>query len=200
MKLSYSDRTYISTVYMERIGIWMKAANNAVAVGQYLLGRCHELGLGVDESDEQAKALFQKAAEQGEVNAQYALGYYYEESPLSTRDYNEAAKWYRKAAQQGHCDAQYRLGCLCKRIQAVAKDALEAGRWISKAAEQGHRDAMRRCWSFPEEVYTEFRRGSYFLGKDVAEGDPGPESESRQPGVVDSANATAKRSISPKRQ
>ena len=112
------------------------------ASAQYLLGKCHGNGLGVDKSSEKEVEYYRKSAEQGNARAQYDLGLCYDEGRGVEHSYTEAVKWYRKAAEQGHAYAQNVLGVCYVNGQGVERSYTEAVKWYRKSAEQGNADAQ----------------------------------------------------------
>ena len=78
--------------------------------GQYNVGRMHELGLGVEQSDEAAAGWYRRAADQGSLGAQYKMAFMHLHGNGVEQSDEEAAKWFRKAADQGSADAQFILG------------------------------------------------------------------------------------------
>jgi len=60
---------HIQAVWQERFGAWRQAAHDGNPVGQWLFGRCQELGLGVAENLTEAVTWYRKAAEQGHAGA-----------------------------------------------------------------------------------------------------------------------------------
>lgn len=58
--------------YQKAIDWYTKAADQQFADAQFLLGYMNEKGLGTQQSDQNAVALYQKAAANGNVEAQRA--------------------------------------------------------------------------------------------------------------------------------
>ena len=76
----------------------------------YLLGWCHQNGVGFAKDYEEAVRLFTLSSQQGHSGAQYNLGVCYQNGYELHKIYEEAVRLYTLAAQQGHSDAQNNLG------------------------------------------------------------------------------------------
>ncbi|MBO6561161.1 MAG: sel1 repeat family protein [Nisaea sp.] len=116
---------------------WQPLAEQGDRDAQFSLGRMHENGKGVPQSDTEAINWYRKAAEQGHEQAQFNLGGIYRFSQGVPRDYAEAAHWYLKAAEQGNEGAQIMLGSMYYSGRGVPQDEVLAYMWYSLAAEQG---------------------------------------------------------------
>lgn len=103
-----------------------------LAICQYNLGLCYELGDGVVKDMSKAVKWYRKAAEQEYAHAQYALGKCYYSGNGVDKDIPTAIVSFRKAAEQGQVDAQRELG-----LYYVMIDSNESAKWFGKAAEQG---------------------------------------------------------------
>ena len=113
------------------------------AWAQTLLGQRYEHGLGVDQSYQQARELYELAACQGDANAQFNLGLMYEKGQRVDQSYEKAKEYYEAAARQGDADAQYNLGCLYCNGQGVERSIETAREWWMKSAEQGVEPAIK---------------------------------------------------------
>jgi anti-anti-sigma factor len=118
------------------------AAGGGDAAAQYRLGKCYEVGQGVQQDFGEAIAWYRKASDQGHAEAQHALANAYAYGVQVPQDYDEAVRWYAKAAGQGHADAQYAMGMNYSYGVGVDQDDAEAARWYRLAAEQGHQKAQ----------------------------------------------------------
>ena len=99
--------------------------------------------LGVDQSDQQARELYELAASQGCATAQYNLGLMYQEGQGVDQSDERAAEYYEAAARQGLDPAQKNLGNLYMYGQGVERSNEKAREWWMKAAEQGNENAMK---------------------------------------------------------
>jgi TPR repeat protein len=133
---------YLRKVFLGRIDYWVKLAEEDVPVGQWLVGRCCELGLGVVCGAYLAAQWYRSAAEQGNAWAEYSLGLSYYFGRGVPQCFGKAMRWNRKAAEQGFANAQVRMGDWYYTGQGVREDHVEAARWYRLAAEQGHVYAM----------------------------------------------------------
>lgn len=127
------DRSDYATALQE----WVPLAERGDMNAQFNLGRMHENGKGVPQSDSEAINWYRKAAEQGHELAQFSLGGMYRFSQGVPRDYVEAAHWYLKAAAQGNDGAQLMLGSMYYHGRGVPQDDVLAYMWYSLAAAQG---------------------------------------------------------------
>lgn len=113
------------------------------AAGQYQLGRCYGMGIGVPEDQSEALAWCRKSAENGDPNAQWALGIRYRKGldglPVSP---TEALKWLSSSAEQGDAERQFNLACYLMGGFGLQRDVPAAVRWFRKSADQGYVDAL----------------------------------------------------------
>ncbi|MFP4173988.1 MAG: tetratricopeptide repeat protein, partial [Candidatus Hydrogenedentota bacterium] len=96
-----SAASHLDQVCGERLPAWRRAAELGWPEGQWLLGQCFRLGLGIEHDAAQAVDLFGTAAEQGHALAQYFLGLCYLHGEGVDSDKAEAVYWFHKAAGQG---------------------------------------------------------------------------------------------------
>merc|ERR1712127_900486 len=108
------------------------------AWAQDMLGQMYADGVGVDQSYQQAKALYELAAHQGFASAQYNLGIMYAHGQGVEHSDERAAEYYEAAARQGDADAQFNLGNRYYHGQGVEQSYETAREWWIKAAAQGH--------------------------------------------------------------
>ena len=124
---------------IERLRPWVEQGK---AWAQKMLGQKYHYGLGVEQSYQQAKELFELSASQGFATAQYGLGTMYQEGHGVDQSYERAAEYYEAAARQGLAGAQCSLGLLYL-IGHGVEQSNETGRaWLIKAAEQGMENAI----------------------------------------------------------
>ena len=103
---------------VEQIRRWVEKGK---AWAQLLLGSRYRDGIGVDQSYQQARELYELAARQGDTNAQYNLGLQYRKGQGVAQSYERAAEYFEAAARQEHSDAQFNLGALYYNGQGVAQ-------------------------------------------------------------------------------
>ena len=165
---------YIKAAREKQVDSWRDSANAGVAAGQFLFGKCNELGLGVAEDHAEAAKWYRKAAEQGLAMGQVYLGYCYYNGQGVPQDYAEAVNWYRKAAEQGQSDAQHELGVCYYNGEGVSQDRTEAAKWLRKAAEQGNALAQFKvggCYENGQGVCQDYAEAVNWYRKAAEHGD-----------------------------
>ena len=125
--------------HIERLRPWVEKGK---AWAQSVLGDKYHDGVGVDQSYQQAKELYELAADRGDTDAQYNLGQMYYKGLGVDQSYERAAEYYEAAARQGSADAQSSLGILYVLGQGVEQSDETARGWLIKAAEQGDENAI----------------------------------------------------------
>jgi len=124
---------------IEQVRPWVEKGK---AWAQSMLGNRYDLGLGVDQSNQQARELYELAARQGDASAQNSLGNLYRIGQGVDQSKKRAAEYYEAAARQGLAGAQCSLGLLYL-IGHGVEQSNETGRaWLIKAAEQGMENAI----------------------------------------------------------
>jgi len=124
---------------IEQLRPWVEKGK---AWAQLNLGGKYECGLGVDQSYQRAKELFELSASQGWATAQYALGQMYYKGQGVDQSNERAAEYYKAAAKQGIDKAQFNLGNCYVQGQGVKQSNEKARAWWMKAAEQGEESAI----------------------------------------------------------
>jgi len=119
---------------INRLRQWVEKGK---AWAQMMLGQRYCNGVGVEQSYQQAKELYELSANQGFANAQYNIGVLYDEGQGVDQSYERAAEYYEAAATQGYGMAQSNLGFLYVTGQGVEQSNEKAREWWMKAAEQG---------------------------------------------------------------
>jgi len=132
---------------IEKLRPWVEKGK---AWAQCLLGQRYEHGLGVDQSYQQARELFELSASQGNADAQYSLGFMYREGRGVDQSYEKAAEYCEAAAKQGHDSAQYNLGVAYANGHGVKQSIETAREWWMKAAEQGQEGAINMLQELDE--------------------------------------------------
>jgi len=125
---------------LEQLRPWVEKGK---AWAQSMLGDKYRHGLGVDQSYQRARELYELAANQGEAHAQFQLGFMYDRGQGVVQSYERAAEYYEAAARQGVTEAQYNLGSLYANGQGVERSIEAAREWWIKAAEQGNDVAIK---------------------------------------------------------
>jgi len=125
---------------IERLRPWVEKGK---AWAQNMLGQRYANGLGVEQSYQQAKELWELSASQGDADAQYNLGSIYDRGLGVDLSYERAAEYYEAAAKQGHDGAQINLGLLYYDGQGVEQSDEKTREWWMKSAEQGNENAIK---------------------------------------------------------
>jgi len=107
---------------VQRLHPWVEKGK---AWAQSWLGERYRDGLGVEQSYQRGKELFELSASQGEASAQYSLGLMYEKGQGVDQNYERAKEYYEAAARQGTAGAQLNLGCLYANGHKVSSDPLK---------------------------------------------------------------------------
>lgn len=115
---------------------YKKAADQNLDEGQYHLGRCYELGIGVPADEYTAEKWYKKAAEQDYQKAKDAL-----DKLLKTREKRAQARKkidaLQKKAVEGDCSAHYELGQCYGNGVDVIRDENKALEHYLEAASMG---------------------------------------------------------------
>jgi TPR repeat protein len=118
---------------------WVKKKK---AWAQANLATKYEDGIGVKQSYEMARMLYELAAQQGDTFSMFNLGIKYEHGQGVEQSYERAAEYYEQAAHLGHAKAQYNLGILCRDGQGVTQSYARAKEYFESAVKQGESQAM----------------------------------------------------------
>ena len=118
---------------------WVKKKK---AWAQFSMGGMYERGLGVKQSYEMARRLYEQAAQQGFASAMYNLGFMYYDGEGVEQLYEKAIEYYEPAAHLGHSDAQYNLGRMYATGEGVAKDFAKAKALWTTSAAQGDESSL----------------------------------------------------------
>ena len=124
---------------IEKLRPWVEKGK---AWAQSMLGQRYDNGVGVEQSYQQAKELFELSASQGNISAQYNLGLIYHKGQGVDQSDERAAEYYKAAATQGLASAQFNLGALYANGQGLEKSYETARKWWMKSAEQGDEFAI----------------------------------------------------------
>jgi TPR repeat protein len=139
---SQRGRAYLELHAPRRFDVWQQAAVLGNAGAEFLVGFCHDCGVGVPQSDAQAMQWYRRAAENGVAMAQNNLGWMYVQARGAPRDYVEAARWFKKAAERDNAFAACNLGWLNEEGRGMPINLGEAARWYLHAANRGHAQAQ----------------------------------------------------------
>jgi len=95
---------------------WVKKKK---AWAQHMMAEMYRDGIGVKQSYEMTRRLFERAAQQGDVSAMYNLGVMYYHGLGVEQSYEKAKEYHEQAAQLGFAKAQYNLGCMYRDGEGV---------------------------------------------------------------------------------
>ena len=124
---------------VEQLRPWVEKGK---AWAQVTMGQNYRHGIGVEQSWQRAKELYELAAIQGDATAQHSLASIYRVGQGVDQSYERAAEYYEAAATQGDAAAQFNLGVLYYRGLGV-KQSIETARALwRKAAEQANVNAI----------------------------------------------------------
>jgi TPR repeat protein len=116
---------------------YLKAAAQADARSECILGSLYSQGLGVPQDFSRAAGWYRKAAVQGFAEAEYELGLCCFHGRGVQEDPVKASVWLQSAADHGHPEAQWFLGTCYARGIGVGKDLIQAAELFQRAANQG---------------------------------------------------------------
>ena len=102
--------------------------------------------VGVDQSYQRARELYELSASQGYASAQDKLGLMYRDGQGVDQSDERAKEYYEAAARNGYVDAQFKLGVLYLMGKGVEQSFETAREWMMKAAEQGNENAIRNLF------------------------------------------------------
>jgi len=125
---------------IKQIRLWVEKGK---AWAQKMLGDRYDEGIGVEQSYQQARELYELAASQRNASAQYNLGDMYREGQGVDQSYERAKEYYEAAARQEFASAQNSLGIFYANGRGVERSYETAREWWMKAAEQGHEGAVK---------------------------------------------------------
>ena len=125
---------------IEQIRRWVEEGK---AWAQSMLGERYRDGIGVDQSYQQARELYELSALQGDAVGQFNLGVMYGEGQGVDQSYERATEYYEAAARQGMAIAQNNLGVLYANGRGVEQSNGKARELWMKSAEQGQEEAIK---------------------------------------------------------
>ena len=105
---------------------------------QFDMGGMYERGLGVKQSYEMARMLYEQAAQQGNAFAMNDLGVMYYHGKGVEKSYEKAKEYYEQSVHLGFAVAQYALGYIYANGEGVEVDLKKARDLWTKAAAQVH--------------------------------------------------------------
>ena len=125
----------MKTVDERTLAMFQESAEAGHPFSCFNLGRCYELGNGVEKDPEKAYEWYRKAAVGGDVNAWLALAKMFDKGDYVDKDPKEAAMWLSRAADKGHPIAKIGMGQKYSRGDGVEKDPQKALEYFKEAKE-----------------------------------------------------------------
>jgi len=132
---------------VKRLRRWVEKGK---AWAQNMLAQRYEHGVGVEQSYQQARELYEMSASQGYAPAQCSLGVMFHTGQGVDQSNERAAEYWEAAGRQGIADAQSNLGGLYCNGDGVEQSFETARAWLMKAAEQGHQNAIKALQKLDE--------------------------------------------------
>ena len=117
-----------------------------------MMGQKYQNGIGVKQSYEMARRLYEQAAQQGDAHAMYNLGVMHKLGQGVEQSDEKAKEYYEQAAHLGHAKAQFNLGFMYVTGQGVAKDKTKAKTWWTASAAQGYESAIENLKILEKEM------------------------------------------------
>lgn len=145
----YADAQYFRALYCfqqknteEGIKWLSKAAEQGLAVAQYMMGEAYRLGSGVEKDAQKAQTWYSRAAEGGNHRAQVQYGFFLAASDKC----EEAVKWFKKGVDAGSDDAYFYLGKCYEEGLGVTRDLQEAARLYDWASKRNYDDRSAKAY------------------------------------------------------
>ena len=131
----YENAYHVTKDEFEAFRLYQLAAEQNLGIAQRNVGRCYYYGIGVFESNDEAKKWLKKAIENDDEDseAHFLLGLCYEDE----KSLHLAFRHYLKSAEWGNDRGQLVVAMCYLGGQGVEKDFNEAFKWMLKAANQG---------------------------------------------------------------
>ncbi len=118
-------------------------------VAQRMMGRAHDEGKILPQSDHLANKYYRFAVENEDPIAPYLLAIKLSKKALTNEEKKEVAELFEKSATEGHREAQYNLALCYQQGYGKTKDPKLAFEWFEKSSENGCAPAqlqLSRCY------------------------------------------------------
>lgn len=141
----YADGCFGEKDRLKAIHIWLDGtfnAKNGCFASAVQAGYAYECGLGVEQSYEKAKFLYEKSASCGNKVAHFNLGQIYHYGHGTKKDIEKAISHYLEAAKRGYTDAMYELGFIFYSKEDIERNNDVAMFWFTYGAQKGHLRCM----------------------------------------------------------
>ncbi len=167
------------------------AANLGDKDAEGRLALCYRQGIGCEQDNAKALAMFQSLAAKSNSYAECQLGNMYEKGDGVEKNVEKSLEWYQRAASHGHKwaaehvkDVEFRLGDMYAEGKDVEHDVEKALEWYLKAVSHGHPNAARRAREIEEKYYSKralaSRKGGAVVGHANEIGDDAKEQTIRR--------------------
>jgi TPR repeat protein/serine/threonine protein kinase len=133
-----SSADYLRELAKGRLPIWRAEAELGNFDAIWLLGRCYQEALGVEQSLAEAVKCFQTGADANEPRALFSLGLRFERGEGVPQDKAKAVELYTRATARGWVHAACALGVMYDNGEGVEVDKKRAAELYQQAADQGH--------------------------------------------------------------
>ena len=130
---------------LKAVQIWLDGtfnAKNGCYASAIQAGYAYEYGLGVEQSYEKAKFLYEKSAGCGNRVAHYNLGQIYRCGHGTEKDIKKAIDHYLASAKKGYTDAMYMLAFIFYDREDFERNDDVAMFWFTYGAQKGHLKCM----------------------------------------------------------
>lgn len=130
---------------LKAVQIWLDGtfnAKNGCYASAMQAGFAYEYGLGVEQSYEKAKFLYEKSAGCGNRVAHYNLGQIYRCGLGTEKDIKKAIDHYLASAKKGYTDAMYTLAFIFYDREYFERNDDVAMFWFTYGAQKGHLKCM----------------------------------------------------------
>ncbi|CAI2170678.1 15949_t:CDS:2, partial [Funneliformis geosporum] len=161
--IEYSNLYEETDKSLDKAFYWyQRAANNGNLCGLFNLGRCNELGIGIEKNEKETFKIFKELAENGYDNAKFYLGYFYNQGVGTKKDLKKANYWYHKVAENDNVVALHDLSY----VKGTKNTLEKTFHWYRKAVENGSINAqikLSALYGYCEAVKKDFEMYFYWI-------------------------------------
>lgn len=127
---------------IDRIETWKGVSDSGNREAMVLLGKCYQLGAGVQQSHSSGLAWYRKSAELGCTFGMYCLAAMFERGLGVERSYSDALEWYKKSSDAGNYHAMFYMALTYWGSDLVEKNIDEWEKYLCMASEAGSLNAI----------------------------------------------------------
>ncbi|CAB4373786.1 unnamed protein product [Rhizophagus irregularis] len=120
-----------------------KAAEKGHINSKYNLGRCYQLGAGIEKNEAKAFELYKEVAQNGHITSIYELGECYQYGMGTGKNEIKAFGLYKEAAEKGHINSIHKLVECYQYGIGTEKDENKAFEYYKKAVNEYEYEAFR---------------------------------------------------------